>query len=132
MILYINTTQNNLIEISLKNKGRVVAVKKFKSDRTQAEKLLPNIEKLLKADKIKLSDLKSIEVENGGDSFTSLRIGVVTANALAYALGIAVAGSRGKSKTIKNGKRIFKVIEPIYNREPEIMKKKNHVIARER
>jgi len=124
MILYINTTQNNLIEIAVKNKGKFVCVKKFKSERTQAEKLLPAIEKLLKANKLKLKDLKGIEVENGGDSFTSLRIGVVTANALAYALGIAVAGSNGKSKTIKSGKIIFKVIEPIYNREPDITVKK--------
>lgn len=120
MTLYINTTQNNSIEISLKDKNKLVAAKKFKSNRTQAEKLLPAIEKLLKANKFKLSDLESVEVENRGGSFTSLRIGVVTANALAYALGIAVLGSR-KSK-VKSQK--FSVVEPLYDREPEITKKK--------
>jgi tRNA threonylcarbamoyl adenosine modification protein YeaZ len=124
MTLYINTTQNNLIEIAIKNKGKFIAVKKFKSDRTQAEKLLPAIEKLLKANKLKLNNLKNIEVENGGDSFTSLRIGVVTANALAYALGIAVASNGGKSKAVKSGKRNFRVVEPVYNREPDITAKK--------
>jgi tRNA A37 threonylcarbamoyladenosine modification protein TsaB len=142
MTLYINTTKNNLIEISLKNKNKVISVKKFKSHRAQAEKLLPAIEKLLKANKLKLSNLASIEVADRGGSFTSLRIGVVTANALAYALGIAVAGGAGgqelpvslsarfdreprrasRGGKVKNQK--FSVVEPAYDREPEITKKK--------
>ena len=118
MTLYINTTQNDLIEISLKNKSKLVAIKKFKSHRTQAEKLLPAIEKLLKANKLELGDLKGVEVENSGGSFTSLRIGVVTANALAYALGVPVKGMR---ETVV---RRLSVVKPIYDREPEITKKK--------
>lgn len=125
MTLYINTTQNNLIEIAVKDKNKLVAYKKFKSRRTQAEKLLPAIEKLLKANKLKLGNLHGIEVENRGGSFTSLRIGVVTANALAYALDIAVTG-QGKIEVAKSGKRTFNVVEPIYDREPEITKKKAH------
>jgi len=123
MNLYINTAQKDLIEISLKNRNKIVALKKFKSDRTQAEKLLPAIEKLLKASKIKLSNLSGVEVENGGGSFTSLRIGVVTANALAYALGVAVAG-QGKTKAAGRSKKKFNIVEPIYNREPEITMKR--------
>jgi len=122
MTLSINTTQNNLIEISLKDKNKLIAVKKFKSHRTQAEKLLPAIEKLLKANKLKLSDLHSLEVANSGGSFTSLRIGVVTANALAYALGIPAAGEEGYK--LKAGKQKFSVVEPLYDRQPEITKKK--------
>jgi len=124
MTLYINTTQNNLIEISLKNKNKPMAFKKFKSGRTQAEKLLPAIDKLFKANKLKLSDLNSIEIENRGGSFTSLRIGVVTANALAYALGIAVVG-QGKTKVVKRGKEKFNVVEPLYSEEPQITAKKS-------
>lgn len=123
MILYINTAQNNLIEISLKDKNKPVAVKKFKSHRTQAEKLLPAAEALLKAKKINLKQIKRIEVENRGGSFTSLRIGAVTANALGYALGIPLAGTEGKSKNVRSARRSFKVIEPWYDREPEITKK---------
>ncbi len=108
MILYINTSKNDLIEIAVKSADKLVATKKIKSHRSQAEKLLPAVEKLLKLKKIKLKNLSEIEVENRGGSFTSLRIGVITANALAYALGI------GK-----------KIVEPIYDREPEITKKKS-------
>lgn len=121
MTLYIDTTQNNLIEISLKDKtGRVIAAKKFKSHRTQAEKLLPAVEKLLKANRLKLKDIKRIEAANNGGSFTSLRIGVVTANALGYALKVGVKGDKGtKAKGVK-----FSVVEPLYDREPEITKKR--------
>ncbi|MEI6596912.1 MAG: hypothetical protein WCL13_01725 [bacterium] len=123
MILYINTTKNNLIEIAVKNKNKLIAVKKFKSYRTQAEKLLPAIEKLFKVNKLKLSNLKGVEIENRGGSFTSLRIGVVTANALAYALGISVAGAGDQKSEVKNKK--FSVVEPLYDREPEITKKRS-------
>ncbi|MBI4778884.1 hypothetical protein HY797_00330 [Candidatus Falkowbacteria bacterium] len=118
MILHIDTTQNDLIEISLKDKNKLLAVKKFKSYRDQAEKLLPAIGKLLKDNKLKLSDLESVEVENRGGSFTSLRIGVVTANALAYSLGIMVKGAG------KTGVGRLNAVEPMYDREPEITKKK--------
>ncbi|MFH0973018.1 MAG: hypothetical protein V1768_03475 [Patescibacteria group bacterium] len=87
----------------------------------QAEKLLPAIDKLLKKNKIKLSDIKKIQVENQGGSFTALRIGVVTANALGYALGIPVEGTQklenrqqitdSRNQKSKNN---FSVVEPIY------------------
>ncbi|MFA6306385.1 MAG: tRNA (adenosine(37)-N6)-threonylcarbamoyltransferase complex dimerization subunit type 1 TsaB [Patescibacteria group bacterium] len=121
MTLLIDTTQKDLIVIGLKDKDKLIAVKKFKSHRTQAEKLLPAIGRLLKANKLKLSDLKKIEVENRGGSFTSLRIGVVTANALAYALGIPISGGKQPEKRSKK----LAAAEPIYDREPEITKKKS-------
>jgi len=130
MTLYINTTQNDFIEIGLKDKSKLIVVKKFKSHRTQAEKLLLAIEKLLKVHKLKLSDLAGLEVENRGGSFTSLRIGVVTANALGYALGIKVAGNQKSKKSVefKSGSRVkpgmTAIIEPIYGREPDITAKK--------
>lgn len=135
MILHIDTTNNDLVAIAVKDKNKLVAVKKFKSHRTQAEKLLPAIKKLLKANKLKLSNLGSIEVENSGGSFTSLRIGVVTANALGYALGIPVIGSKkfppkadqplAGAKSPGGRSKKLTVVEPIYDREPEITAKKS-------
>ncbi len=109
MTLYINTTEAGIIKLALKRGREVIAEKKVKSVRREAEKLLPAIETMLKAKKVKLSQIKKIEVANRGGSFTSLRIGVVTANALAYALGA----------------KPFKAVEPLYDREPEITKKKS-------
>jgi hypothetical protein len=130
MILYINTTQNNLVGIGIKDKNKFIVKKTFVSRRTQAEKLLPSIDKLLKTNKLKLSDLKGIEVANQGGSFTSLRIGVVTANALAYALGIPAAGELGKAKMIGKGKRGFQVVEPEYSGKPEITVKKQATVEK--
>jgi len=130
MILYINTTASNLVEIDLKDKNKFIARKKFKSDHTQAERLLPGIAELLKANKYKLSDLEGIEVANRGGSFTSLRIGVITANALAYALRIPVKGEQGAVKKVKRGlsttvgKLSFNLVEPKYDSEPLITVKK--------
>ena len=124
MILYNNTTPHDFFEIGVKDKNRFIAKKSFKAARQQAEKLLPAIIKLLKVNRLKLSALEGIEVANQGGSFTSLRIGVMTANALGYGLGIAVRGDAGKTKTINQGQNSFKVVNPLYASEPTITKKK--------
>lgn len=122
MILHIDTTPDNLVEIGVIDKNKFIVKKKFSSQRTQAEKLLPAITKLLKAGRIKLSDLQSIEVANRGGSFTSLRIGVITANALGYGLGIPVAGELGRAKRVSRSKQGFNVVEPLYSGAPDITK----------
>ena len=127
MILYINTAPNDFIEIGVKHKNKFVIKKSIKSRRQQAEKLLPAIAKLLKASRLDPAGLKEIQVVNQGGSFTSLRIGVVTANALGYSLGLPVSGVSGKAKTIGRGKLSFKVVSPQYAGRPDIIKKKQLV-----
>ena len=119
MTLYINTTTQDEIIIALKQGAKVIAQKKIAAPRAQAEKLLPGIDRLLKSKKIKLSALKKIVVANHGGSFTSLRIGVITANALAYALKIPV---EAEPKTLKKNKKFgaYSIVEPIYSSEPTI------------
>jgi len=134
MILYIDTTDNEEMVIALfEAQGKsfgLVKEKKISAKRQQAEKLLPSISKLLLSSKCKLSDLDIIAVNNNGGSFTSLRIGVLTANALAYAVGI-----EARSATIRDGKLIIGkkstkkfsdcyIVEPVYSSEPNIGKKK--------
>jgi len=119
MTLYINTTTHDEIIISLMNNEAVLAEKKISAPRQQSEKLLPAIDKLLSVQKVKLSQLKKIIVANQGGSFTSLRIGVITANALAYALKIPVEAY--PKTNIKNKKfSEYSIVEPIYDREPNI------------
>ena len=68
--------------------------------------------------------LKKIKVENIGGSFTALRIGITTANALGYALNIPVEGT--KTNQTKKNKLEFSVVEPMYEREADItISKKN-------
>ena len=124
MILFINTIQGDEIELIVSQNKKVLARKKFQAKYRQAEKLLPAIDSLLKHKKIKLSDMKMIKVANQGKKFapghqtgfTALRIGVATANALGYALGIPVVGSNG----LKTKNKEFNIIKPIYHKEPNI------------
>jgi Inactive homolog of metal-dependent proteases, putative molecular chaperone len=123
MILYLNTANNQELEICLKNGEEVLLSQKIAVERTQAEKLLGLIDEILRRNplrgdsggtkKIKLSDIESIEVQNTGSSFTSLRVGVATANALGYALGIPVRGSVGATKNVAG----IDIVEPKYDRE---------------
>lgn len=119
MTLYIDTTSQDEIIIALRDGAKIIARRRIKAPRRQAEKLMPGIDRLLKSQEIKLSALNKIIVANYGGSFTALRIGVITANALAYALKIPVESA---PKTVKNNKKFgrYSIVEPIYDREPNI------------
>jgi tRNA threonylcarbamoyl adenosine modification protein YeaZ len=119
MTLYINTADQEQVIIALRDGNKIVKQSTFKASRSQAEKLLPAIEKLLKSTHSKLTDLKKIEVANFGGSFTALRIGVITANALGYALSIPVVSE--SLRGVKKFKKIS-VVEPAYDRPPNIGK----------
>ena len=118
MTLYINTSSRDEIVIALLNGEETLSIKKIKAEKKQSEKLLPAIDKLLKLKKVKLCDLDKIVVANYGSSFTSLRIGVVTANALGYALNIPVESEDGLGK-VKKFLGHF-IVEPCYSAEPNI------------
>lgn len=125
MILYINTIKNNStkIEVAICDNGTIYAKKIIKAQYQQAEKLLVLIDNLLASAKIKINEIKNIEVENYGGSFTALRIGIITANTLSYALDIPL---RAWGKTVKKKKKTkFKlgIIKPIYNKQPNITSK---------
>ncbi len=123
LTLNINTSDNEIIELSLERRGVIIKKKKIKAHRSQAEKLLPAIEKMMLGAKIELKLIKKIKVENRGSSFTSLRIGVLTANALAYALGIPVETFVSDKENIKRINN-FNIVIPKYDRDPDIKIKK--------
>lgn len=116
MELYINTTHKDFLELALKDKGKIVARKMIKTHFNQSEKLWPNLDKLLTTNKIKSQQLKKIVVANKGGSFTSLRIGVAAANALAFAWGIKVEDAQGHFKRSRG----LQIVEPVYDREANI------------
>ncbi|MDD2680936.1 MAG: hypothetical protein PHE20_02395 [Patescibacteria group bacterium] len=120
MILTIDTTVEPDILVSLNIKGKDVS-KRVAAPRQQAEKLLPLIIELLESQKINIKQIKEIRVQNQGGNFTSLRIGILTANALAYALGIEVRPLQGNSVSNFKGGR---AVRPEYQSEPNIGKKK--------
>lgn len=54
------------------------------------------IDKLLKRNNLRPSDLDEVEVNTGPGSFTGTRVGVAIANALGFSLNISVNGSKSK------------------------------------
>lgn len=122
MILYINTANSETIELQVKSEEKIVSKSKFLAKFRQSEKLLPEIEKLLEKNKTDLKGIKEVLIENKGESFTALRIGVIVANALGFALGIPVRAVG--TKVSKAHEKKFSVVKPMYNREPNITMKK--------
>ena len=122
MTLYIDTSKNNLIYLALKKGDELILEKKITAQYSQAEKLLPGIDKLLKSANSNITKIKKIIVVNSGEGFTALRIGIITANALGFALNIPVFSS--DNKQIKSDYD-FSIIKPKYKKEPNITVSKN-------
>ena len=111
------------MEVALRDENnKIIAVKIVSAKFEQAEKLLFMIDNLLLESEVQLNKIKKIIVENKGGSFTALRIGIISANTLGYALNIPVEGSFKPKEQGKQGK--FNIIEPLYNKEPNISVKK--------
>ncbi|MFA6534088.1 MAG: tRNA (adenosine(37)-N6)-threonylcarbamoyltransferase complex dimerization subunit type 1 TsaB [Patescibacteria group bacterium] len=134
MYLLINTTVNDHLLLGLADaKGRVVSWQGKEVGREQAEKLLPFLDQLLRAQKLKLKNLKGIIVVAGPGGFSSVRLGLALANTLGYSLKIPVIGLKssqfpdleslfqaGIKKLI--GKKSFAFVQPFYGAPPRITK----------
>lgn len=111
-------------------------IKTWISNKNQSEELLPNIDKLLKENKIKPTQLKWISVNLGPGSFTGLRVGISVANAFGYGLDIPVTGKDYLGGTIQERiKQLmdleitlkkFKQVLPTYGKPPDITIPKNN------
>lgn len=128
MILFINTSRTDLIQVKLIDQSKVVAQLENHEQYTQSELLLGMIEKLLKSAKLKINGLTAIAVVSGPGAFSALRLGITTANTLAWSLQIPVIEVSSdqavndetliKSLPIKSTD--FKPVIPKYGSEPNI------------
>jgi len=117
MYLYIDTTEKDSFDIALFDKENVIKKKTVQSHRKHSEKLLKSIEQILSSKKSSLKNIQGIIVVRGPGSFTSLRIGIATANALAFGLGVSIAGV-GKHEDLD---KIVSSIEKLFQRKPSIV-----------
>lgn len=116
MTLYINAILDDKFKVSLIEKGSETAL--FGEGKLwEGGRLLVLIDKLLKDNKVKWSQINTIRVADSGGSFTSLRVGVLCANALAYAHGKALVGDSGQETIKLEG---YELLSPIYSSEPNI------------
>lgn len=68
----------------------------WEAHRQLAESLNTKINELLNKNNKKIKDIEGLVVYGGPGSFTGLRIGISTANAISYALSIPVLGVNGE------------------------------------
>lgn len=119
MTLIIDTSVSKYLRVELEGLGFIKIPALFK----QSEKLLPSIIKLLQRENVKLETIKKIKVADSGDSFTALRIGILTANTLAFALNVPVCSLNDQAnKALKISG--LKIIKAKYQSEPNIGKRK--------
>lgn len=78
--------------VAVASKGRLDAELTMQAKLTHSETLLPHIEEALAMASVKKEELEGIAVSVGPGSFTGLRIGLATAKAMSYALGIPLVG----------------------------------------
>ena len=116
MELVIDTSKNQNILIELVYEKKSLAKKDFEASFTQAERLLPEIDLLLESINKKKENIKRIIVASSGGSFSALRIGIVTANTLAYSLNIPITSIEGENVSIEN----IEMVKPQYSSEPNI------------
>jgi len=127
MFLIINTTNNEFILLILAKSQTDFKVKKIKAEFKQSERLLSAIAELLKKNNINLTQLKGLGVVSGPGGFTSLRIGVVTANTLAYALKIPVVGIK-RAEFENNQELIKKILAPFRRSGGKFILAKNIIL----
>jgi len=131
MVLFINTSNDNQLDVFLIKKNEVFDSMSLSGDFKVSENLLGLIEKILNKNELAFKNLKGVIVVSGPGPFTSLRIAVTVANTMAYSLKIPVVGVENEQdvsdeKLIDLGLDLLtkapagELIKPFYNKEPNI------------
>lgn len=130
MILYLDTTEK-IAEIKLYNdKLGLIDEAFFDCSFILSEELTQRIESLINKNDFSKKDLTAIAINCGPGSYTGVRIGVTTANAIAFALNIPIikiSTEEGVEKVLKKTElstTFSSPVLPIYSNPPHITKKK--------
>ena len=85
-------TSTGTAGLALVKDGEVLAELTWRCGQNHTTQLLPNLDYLLKQNKLSLQSLTGIIVARGPGSFNGLRVGISTAKGLAFSLGIPIVG----------------------------------------
>lgn len=124
MVLTLRTDKPEA-EIALYDSGKVIAQEAWLAHRKLAETVHTKIEELLHNQQKNWEDLDGIVVFEGPGSFTGLRIGASTANAIAYSLRIPIVAMRDDDWEVKGVERLLageqdEIALPFYGGEANI------------
>lgn len=123
MKLYLDTSGENSQIALYDSRGKLIGQRTASLKLNQSERILSIIDGLLKDKELKRSDLRLIEINCGPGSYTGLRIGITTANFMAFALNVPVVClGDTEQKGFFGGP-----VKPRYNKEPFISKEKSRL-----
>src|SRR4029079_5956899 len=80
-------TSGRVGKVGLAQRGGVVGAVSLDESRRHARDLAATVEAILKAESLATRDLTGVVVGRGQGSYTGLRVGLMSAKALVYALG---------------------------------------------
>lgn len=92
--LIIDTTDNSKTTVELWMEKKKDSVTEKSVPKSQITLLL--VDKILKKNNLKPTEIGEIEVNTGPGSFTGTRVGVAIANALGFGLDVKVNGNKNK------------------------------------
>lgn len=129
MILTLRT-DNPVAEVGLYNlDGKQLLYHTWPAERRLAKELLVTLLDQFKKAVIGFDDLTGVVVFEGPGSFTGLRIGITTANTIAYGQDIPIVGTRGDNWIQTGLERLAKgeadrIVLPHYGAEANISTQK--------
>lgn len=111
--------------IALYENRSVIGDLHWESGKELARDLLAQISLLLRAHGCSLNDIEGLACFAGPGSFTSLRIGIATMNALAYAKELPIVSGRGEEWLEESLSKLHegandRIVTPEYGSEPHI------------
>ena len=117
-------TADKMAEIVLFDKD-IVAREEWLADREMAKGLLGQIETVLENNGLTWKDLTGLIAYKGPGSFTGLRIGLTTLNAVAYSLGAPIVGVQGDNWILDGSALLHdgnnhEMVVPEYGADPRI------------
>lgn len=127
MELIIDTSEKTYL--ALRNSdGEIVEERKIDLRFSQSEQLLQSIDEMIKKNDCKLDQIRKILVNPGPGSYTGLRVGMTTANLLAFTLNIPVFSMKENTEA-KDGAKLFgSPVSVEYQNEPIITKPKPRLL----
>ena len=85
-------TSTDIASLALVQDSEVLAELSWRSGQNHTVQLLPHLAHLLSQAKLGIESISSITVARGPGSYNGLRVGISTAKALAFSLGIPIVG----------------------------------------
>lgn len=138
MQLFIDTSDGSCFYIaSFHDDGTFAGERRIHGRFPPSEKILPLIDQLRrKSGDTTDASISGIIVVSGPGGFSSLRSGIVTANALSYAYGVPAVGVQKqpgetsahlyqRGRTMLSRRNVITPVVPHYGSEPTITKSKN-------